>query len=215
MKNLNKYIDHTLLKPEASSKDIELLCKEARTHQFFAVCVNPQWVKLATSLLKGTDVAVCTVVGFPLGATLSTVKAFETRMCVDAGATEIDMVIDIGAAKEGDWSKVRDDIASVVEAASGRLVKVILETCLLTPEEIRQACVAAMEAKAQFVKTSTGFSKGGATLEAVKIMKDTVTDQLSVKASGGIRSYESALEMIEAGADRLGTSSGVNILKMI
>ncbi len=212
MKNLNKYIDHTLLKPQAQQKDIEALCKEAKNHDFFAVCVNPHWVKLASSLLEGSDVAVCTVVGFPLGATLSTVKAFETRMCVDNGATEIDMVINIGAAKNGDWDLVQDDIATVVEAASGRLVKVILETCLLSPEEIKKASQAAMKAKAQYVKTSTGFSHEGATLEAVKIMKETVGDHLSVKASGGIRNYEDAIKMIEAGADRLGTSSGIAIV---
>lgn len=212
MENLNKYIDHTLLKPEACEADIKKLCKEAREHHFKAVCVHPHWVKKAVELLSGSDVAVCTVVGFPLGTTLSSVKAFETRMCVDGGATEIDMVIDLSSAKAGQWDLVTKDIASVVEAASGRLVKVIIESCLLTDDEIRRACRAALEAKAQFVKTSTGFSTGGASLHAVKLMKETVGDELFVKASGGIRDRETALSMIEAGASRIGTSSGISIV---
>lgn len=213
MESLNKYIDHTLLKPEATTEQIQKLCEEAATHDFATVCVNPTHVKEACELLEGTSVGVCTVIGFPLGANLSGVKAFETRMAVDQGAKEIDMVINIGAIKDKDWSKVENDIHAVVEAASGRTVKVILETCLLTDEEIIKACQCAVQAKAHYVKTSTGFSTGGATPEAVKLMKDTVGESCKVKASGGIRDKEAAVKMIELGANRLGTSSGVAIVK--
>lgn len=212
MENLNKTIDHTLLKPDALSSDIIKLCKEAKTHHFATVCIHPSHVKKAVEILTDTDVGVCTVVGFPLGATLSSVKAFETRMAVDRGAKEIDMVINIGALKEKNYTLVEKDIAAVVEAASGRLVKVILETCLLSEEEIIKACRCAMEAKAQFVKTSTGFSTSGASLEAVKLMKKTVGDSLGVKASGGIKNADQAKSFLEAGASRIGTSSSLAII---
>jgi deoxyribose-phosphate aldolase len=213
MESLNKYIDHTLLKPEATSEQIQKLCEEALTHEFATVCVNPGHVQEAAELLEGSSTGVCTVIGFPLGATLSSVKAFEARMAIDQGAKEIDMVINVGSIKDKDWSKVENDIHAVVEAASGRLVKVILETCLLTDEEIVKACQLAVQAKAHYVKTSTGFSTGGATPEAVKLMKETVGDDCKVKASGGIRDKEAALKMIELGAERLGTSSGIAIIQ--
>ena len=212
MKTLNKYIDHTLLKPTASENDIKRLCEEALEHDFATVCIHPIHLKLAKSILDTSDVALCTVVGFPLGTNFSSAKAFETRLALDFGANEIDMVMDIGAAKEGLWKEVTDDIHSVVEAASGRTVKVILETCLLEPEEIVKACKCAKEAGAQFVKTSTGFSTAGATVEAVKLMKETVGDSMEVKASGGIRDTKTAQEMIDAGATRLGTSSSLAII---
>lgn len=212
MKTLNKFIDHTLLKPDATEDQINKLCEEAILHDFATVCINPTHLKYAKGLLNGTNVGLCTVIGFPLGAGLSSVKAFETRMCLDLGATEVDMVMDIGAAIEGRWEDVTRDMSAVVEAASGRTVKVILETCLLDNDMIAKACKCAMEAKAHFVKTSTGFSTGGATLEAVKIMKETVGDELQVKASGGIRDVDTAKKMIEAGASRLGTSSSLKIV---
>ncbi len=212
MENLNQMIDHTLLKPTATKSDIRKLCQEARTHKFKTVCVNPCYIKESVANLEGSGVGVCTVIGFPLGATLRNVKSFEARLAVDAGATEIDMVINIGALKEGRLDYVRDDIASVVEASAGRIVKVILETSLLTDKEIIQGCKCAKEARAHFVKTSTGFADGGATLEAVRLMKETVGKELKVKASGGIRDRETALAMIEAGASRLGTSSSLKIM---
>ncbi|MCF8058341.1 MAG: deoxyribose-phosphate aldolase [Bacteriovoracaceae bacterium] len=212
MEKLNKYIDHTLLKPDATEEAIRKLCLEAKENNFATVCLNPTHIKLAKSLIGSSKVGICTVIGFPLGAGLSSVKAFETRLCIDLGANEIDMVINIGAVKDGRFEDVTDDISEVVEAASGRTVKVILETCLLTNDEIIEACKAALKAKAHFVKTSTGFSTGGATVEAVKLMKETVGDKLLVKASGGVRSYEDAMAMIEAGASRLGTSSSLAIV---
>lgn len=212
MKSLNKFIDHTLLKPTATESQIEDLCQEALENDFATVCINPCHVSKAVELLADSGVGVCTVIGFPLGANLSGTKAFEARMAVDQGANEVDMVANIGAIKEGNWSEVASDISSVVEAAGGRVVKVILETCLLTPEEIVKACEAAVKAKAHFVKTSTGFSDGGATVEAVKLMKETVGKHCEVKASGGIRDGDTAKAMIEAGATRLGTSSGVAII---
>lgn len=213
MESLNKYIDHTLLKPTATEDQIQDLCEEALQHGFATVCVNPVHVKLAHELLEASEVGICTVIGFPLGATLSSVKAFETRVAIDQGANEIDMVANIGAIKEGNWHRVKVDMESVVEAASGRTVKVILETCLLDIEEIKKACEVAVEAKVHFVKTSTGFSTGGATLEVVKLMKETVGNHCKVKASGGIRDQKTAKEMIAAGADRLGTSSGITIVE--
>lgn len=212
MKNLNQMIDHTLLKSTASTQDIKNLCAEARTHEFKTVCVQPSQVKTAIKELEGSEVEVCTVIGFPLGATLSNVKSFEARLAVDAGAHEVDMVINLGALKEKDKQFVTDDIASVVEAAAGRTVKVIIESSLLSDEEIIMACQCAMEAKAHFVKTSTGFADGGATIHAVELMKKTVGDELEVKASGGIRDRETALAMIHAGATRLGTSSSLKII---
>ena len=209
-----KMIDHTLLRPEASKEQIRKLCLEAAEYGFHSVCVNSSYVYYCAGLLKGTDVKVCTVIGFPLGAASTAVKAAETRAAVSDGAGEVDMVIHVGMIKSGDWDYVRQDIASVVEAASGRaIVKVILETCLLTKEEIVEACKICKEAGADFVKTSTGFSTGGAKEEDVSLMRKTVGPDMGVKASGGIRSLEDAARMVKAGADRLGTSSGIAIAK--
>ncbi len=211
--NLAKYIDHTILKPDATKEDIRILCEEAKTYGFASVCVNPYWVSYAKQLLQDTDVAICTVVGFPLGATPACVKAYETSQAIEDGADEIDMVINIGALKSQDTQTVLEDIKAVVKASKQKLVKVIIETCLLTDEQKRLACQLALEAQADFVKTSTGFSNHGATLVDVALMKSVVKDQAKVKASGGIRDYATAMSMIEAGASRLGTSSGVKITK--
>ena len=238
MKKLSKYIDHTLLKADATASQIETLCQQAKQYDFASVCVNGGFVKKCSELLKDTDVKVCCVVGFPLGAMDSKSKADETRNCVangakeidmatnvaphnlgetiDAiknGADEIDMVINISAAKDHNWQFVQDDIAAVVEAANGNTVKVIIETCLLTDEEKVEACKCAVRAKADFVKTSTGFSKAGATVEDVKLMRKTVGDCCQVKAAGGIRTYSDAIKMIEAGADRLGCSASIAIVE--
>ncbi len=210
---LNKYIDHTLLKADATSAQITELCKEAKEYDFASVCVNTCYVPLASSLLKDSDVKVCCVVGFPLGAMSSSAKAFETKQAIEDGAQEIDMVIKIGAAKEGDWQSVEDDIRTVKEACGTTLLKVIIETCLLTDEEKVQACKAAVNAGAEFVKTSTGFSTAGATIADVALMKQTVGDKAKVKAAGGIRSLKDAQAMIEAGADRLGCSAGIKIME--
>ncbi len=209
-----KYIDHTLLKPDAARGEIIQLCNEAKEYQFASVCVNPTYVKLCASLLKSTDVKVCTVIGFPLGATLGKVKAFETHAACDDGATEIDMVINIGELKSKNYDLVEADIAAVVEAAklSRALVKVILETCLLTDEEKVIASVLAKNAGADFVKTSTGFSKAGATVEDVALMRKAVGEAMGVKASGGVRDYASAKKMVEFGATRIGASASVKIL---
>ncbi len=212
MKNLNQMIDHTLLKPTATRADIRKLCAEAKTHKFKTVCVQPCHIKNSITELEGSDVGVCTVIGFPLGATLSNVKSFEARLAVDAGATEIDMVINIGALKDRNTKFITDEIASVVEAAAGRTVKVIIESSLLSDDEIKMACKCAKEARAHFVKTSTGFAEGGATVHAVKLMKETVGDALEVKASGGIRDEQTARDMIEAGATRLGVSASLQII---
>lgn len=213
MKPLNKYIDHTLLKPIATKADIEKLCLEAKQHDFASVCINPYWVSYCAELLKDTDVKVCTVIGFPLGASSSNSKYHEALQAVSDGADELDMVINIGALKDRNTMQVVDDIKMVVKAAEGRVVKVIIETCLLTDEEKTLACKAAMSAKASFVKTSTGFSTGGATIEDVKLMKSIVQDELEVKASGGVRSLEDMMAMIDAGATRIGTSSGVILMQ--
>lgn len=210
--NLAKTIDHTLLKPDACQADIERLCQEAVTHGFFSVCVNSSWVKTAHAALQGTEIAVAAVTGFPLGAMTTTAKAFETAQAVADGATEIDTVLHIGRLKQGDETYVREDLRTVVDAAAGRAVKVIFETCLLTDEEKICACHLAVEAGAAFVKTSTGFSTGGATREDVRLMHRTVDTRCQVKASGGIRDRAAALAMIEAGATRLGTSAGIAIL---
>ncbi|WP_243648686.1 deoxyribose-phosphate aldolase [Hazenella coriacea] len=212
LKVIASMIDHTLLKPEATKEQIQVLCEEAKTHQFASVCVNPYWVKESASLLKGTEVKVCTVIGFPLGATTKEVKAFETREAIQQGATEIDMVLNIGALKSGDVDQVKEDIVAVVEAAQGMTVKVILETGLLTDDEIVQACELSKAAGAHFVKTSTGFGHGGATVEAVQLMRKTVGADLGVKASGGVRDHATVIQMIEAGANRIGASSGVAIV---
>ncbi len=207
------YIDHTLLKPEATAQQIEQLCQEARTHNFAAVCVNPGYVKLAAQLLAGSEVKICTVVGFPLGATLTEVKVFETEQVIQHGATEVDMVINIGALKGGQAAIVEQDIAAVVEAAHRHqaLGKVIIETALLTNAEKVLACQLAEKAGADFVKTSTGFGGGGATVEDVSLMRQTVGPNVSIKASGGIKTLAQARQLITAGATRLGTSAGATI----
>lgn len=208
------YIDHTLLKAEATQSQIETLCEEAKEYSFCSVCVNPTWVSLAANLLKGTDVKVCTVIGFPLGATTAETKAFETVNAIHNGAKEIDMVINVGALKGGDIETVKRDIEAVVNAAKDQaLVKVIIETSLLTDEEKVTACRLSVEAGADFVKTSTGFSTGGATVTDIKLMRKTVGPNIGVKASGGVRTAADAKAMIEAGATRIGASSGVNIVK--
>ena len=210
---LNKYIDHTLLKQDATVEQINRLLSEAKDYDFASVCVNPCWVAHAKSGLETTDVKVCTVVGFPLGATTSAVKSFETKEAIQNGADEIDMVINVGALKSGYVDLVESDIRAVVEASGDKLVKVIIEACLLTAEEKVQACHLAQKAGAYFVKTSTGFSTGGATLSDVKLMRQTVGPDMGVKAAGGARSYTDAVAFVEAGATRIGTSSGVAILK--
>lgn len=213
MKSVVAKIDHTLLKADARKEDIVQLANEAKEYGFASVCVNPVWVETAAEVLKDVpNVKVCTVIGFPLGASALQVKAFETAQAIADGAKEIDMVINIGALKAGDDDLVVRDMIGVVEKAEGKaLVKVILETCLLTPEEIVRACRLAVSAGVDFVKTSTGFSTGGATIEAVALMAKTVGPGIGVKASGGVRSLEDALAMIEAGATRLGSSAGVAI----
>lgn len=202
-----------MLAPQATVSQIRKLCEEAVKYHFASVCVNSCHVALCAELLKGTGVNVCTVVGFPLGAMSTKAKAFEAECAVADGAVEIDMVINVGALKDENWTFVEDDIRAVKKACGGKLLKVILETCLLTDDEIVRACQLSEAAGADYVKTSTGFSKGGATAEAVSLMKKTVGDRLGVKASGGIRDRESALKMIEAGASRLGCSAGVKIME--
>lgn len=206
-------IDHTLLKPEASEGDIRKLCEEAAEFGFASVCVNPAWVKKACEFLRGTDVPVCTVIGFPLGATLPDVKAYEARRSIFNGAKEVDMVINVGALKSGDDCAVEDDIRAVADAAheNNVLCKVIIETALLTDEEKVRACLASKNAGADFVKTSTGFAKGGATVEDVNLMRRTVGRALGVKASGGVKGIDDARKMFEAGATRIGASVGVKI----
>ncbi|MFS9029082.1 deoxyribose-phosphate aldolase [Streptococcus cristatus] len=210
---LNKYIDHTLLKADASQEQIETLIEEAKKYDFASVCVNPTWVSFAAQALKATDVKVCTVIGFPLGANTPELKAFETSDAIQNGANEVDIVINIGALKSRNFDLVERDIRAVVEAAKGTLVKVIIETCLLTDDEKVKACQIAQKAGADFVKTSTGFSTGGATVEDVALMRKTVGSDMGVKASGGARSYEDALAFIKAGATRIGASSGVAIME--
>ena len=215
MKNLNKHIEHTLLKQDAKLEDFIKLFNEAKEHQFLGVCINPAYVKLAKEHLKDSDVKVVTVIGFPLGANRSDVKAFETSKAVGDGADEIDMVINVTAMKNKDYNFVVNDIKAVKAACQDKPLKVILETDLLEKDEIKKACELCIEAKADFVKTSTGFVKGGvvAKAEDVKLMYETVSPYgLKVKASGGIRDKEAALKMLEAGAERLGTSSGVKIV---
>ena len=210
---LNKYIDHTLLKPDASQEQIETLIEEAKKYDFASVCVNPTWVSFAAQALKATDVKGCTVTGFPLGANTPELKAFETNDAIQNGANEVDTVINIGALKSRNFDLVERDIRAVVEAAKGTLVKVIIETCLLTDDEKVRACQIAQKAGADFVKTSTGFSTGGATVADVALMRQTVGPDMGVKASGGARSYEDALAFIKAGATRIGASSGVAIME--
>lgn len=212
---LASYIDHTLLKPEASREQIRAVCNEAKQYHFASVCVNSCWVPLIAEELKGSGVSVCCVIGFPLGASLSSVKAFEAREAVAAGAQEIDMVINVGAVKSGGWELVKEDIVAVNAAKGTAKLKVIIETCLLTDEEKVRVCQIAKEAGADFVKTSTGFSTGGATVHDVGLMRRTVGPEMGVKASGGIRTLEDALAMIEAGASRLGASAGVKIIEAL
>jgi deoxyribose-phosphate aldolase len=209
---LARWIDHTLLKPDATQAEIEKICQEARDFGFASVCINPTWVPLGHKLLRGSSAKVCTVVGFPLGATLPEVKAAETRLVGEQGAQEIDMVINVGALKSGLLDLVEKDIRGVVRAAGRRVVKVILETCLLTDEEKVQACTIAQRAGADYVKTSTGFSSGGATVTDVALMRKVVGSKMGVKASGGVRTYEEACKMVEAGATRLGASASVAIV---
>ncbi len=213
--NLAGMIDHTLLKPDATPDQIAQLCFEARKYGFASVCVNPGWVQLCSQLLQGSPVKVCTVIGFPLGATAPEVKAFETQTAIDHGATEIDMVINIGALKARDLDLVAKDIRGVVQAAHARgpIVKVILETVLLTDEEKTIGCLISKEAGADFVKTSTGFAGGGATVHDIELMRRVVGPEMGVKASGGVRTYEDAESMVKAGATRIGASAGVKIIQ--
>ena len=212
MSDLAPYIDHTLLKPEATREQIESLCAEAAEHKFSTVCVNGSRVELAYSLLEESDVQVAAVVGFPLGSTDADSKRYETEVAIDQGAGEIDMVMNVGRFKDGDHDYIVREIRDVVEAADDHVVKVILETCLLTDTQIEQACKLVVQAQAHFVKTSTGFGSAGATIEHVKLMRETVGQFAGVKAAGGIRDAATARAMIEAGATRLGTSNGIAIV---
>lgn len=212
--NYAKMIDHTLLKTEAQKKDLDKLINEAKKYNFMSVCVSPIWVKYAADLLKNTDVKVCTVIGFPQGATPTPVKVFETQNAIENGANEVDMVISIGLLKDKEYDAVENDIKAVVNVAKGKaLTKVIIEACLLTDEEKIMACKLAKKAGADFVKTSTGFSTGGATAYDVQLMRKTVGTSMGVKASGGVRTKEEAQKMIEAGANRIGTSNGIAIVE--
>lgn len=213
MDNLNKYIDHTLLKPSATKDDIKKLCADAAKYDFASVCVNPCYVKLCSELLKGTQVKVCTVIGFPLGANTTKTKVYETELAYDDGCDEFDMVINVGALKEGDLSLVSSDISAVVKAAKGKTVKVIIETFYLTDEEKATATRLAVNAGADFVKTCTGFNEGKATSHDVKLMFGAAEGKAKIKASAGIRDLKTALELIDAGAERLGTSAGVAIIE--
>lgn len=210
--NLAAYIDHTLLKPEAVIDDIIKLCHEAAEHKFAAVCVNPGYIGLAAHLLAGTDVKVATVIGFPLGATFSMVKILEAKEAVARKADELDMVMNISAAKTGNWAAVTDEIRQIVKVAEGKLVKVIIETAVLTEDEKKRACGAVVEGGAHFVKTSTGFLQGGATVDDVRLLSEVAGNAIGVKASGGIRTRADAEAMIAAGATRLGTSAGLKII---
>lgn len=214
LQNIASMIDHTLLKQDATEDQIRKLCQEALEYSFASVCINPSYVPFCSELLKGSSVKVCTVIGFPLGAASTRSKAFEAKDAIENGALEVDMVINVGAVKSGNWDFVQSDIESVVAAAKGKaLVKVIIETCLLTDEEKVHVCKICKSAGADFVKTSTGFSTGGATVEDVQLMRQVVGPEMGVKASGGIRDAASASAMINAGANRLGTSAGIAIVK--
>lgn len=212
MMNYNRMIDHTILRADATQKMVKKIVDEAKRYHFASVCINPAWVSFCAKELAGSDVKVCTVIGFPLGANTTAVKAFETKDAINNGADEIDMVINIGALKDGNEQLVLADIKAVVEAAGNKCVKVIIETCLLSKEEIVLACQLAKAAKATFVKTSTGFSTGGATPEDVALMKETVGDELEVKAAGGVRSFADMEKVIKAGATRIGTSCGCKLI---
>lgn len=212
--NINKLIDHTALKPNTNKESILKLIAEAKTYDFASVCVNPCWVALAHQELKNTDVKVCTVIGFPLGANTTEVKVFETKDAIEKGAQEIDMVINIAMLKDKEYDYVENEIHQIVEAAKDKaIVKVIIETCLLTDEEKIKACELSQKASADFVKTSTGFSTGGATVHDIALMRKTVGAEMGVKASGGVHTHEEALAMVEAGATRIGASAGVKLLK--
>lgn len=213
MKPLNKYIDHTILKPFAQKDAVVKLCEEAKQYDFASVCINPSYIPLCRELLEGTDVKVCTVIGFPLGATSTASKAYETEVAYNDGCDEFDMVINVGKLKDKQYDYVKRDIEAVVQAAHGKCVKVIIETDLLTDEEKVAAVKLSCEAGACFVKTCTGFTAGKATVEDIKLMKANVTEGVQVKASSGIRTYEDAMALIEAGADRLGTSAGIAIIE--
>lgn len=211
--NIAKYIDHTILKPQATVEEVKKLCVEAKEYNFASVCVNGCHTKLVSTELAGSDVKTCVVVGFPLGAMTKETKAFETSDAIKNGASEIDMVINVGALKDKNYALVKEDIEAVVNAAKGKaVVKVIIETCLLTDEEKIKACEISKEAKADFVKTSTGFSTGGATTEDIGLMRKTVGKDLGVKASGGVRDYKAAMDMINAGASRIGSSNSIAIV---
>lgn len=211
--NYNKMIDHTVLKADTPLETVKRICDEAMEYGFASVCINPCHVAYCADYLKDSDVNICTVIGFPLGANTSAVKAFETKDAIANGADEIDMVMNIGALKDKNYDLVRDDVKAVVEAANGTLVKVILETCLLTEDEIKKACELCVEAKADYVKTSTGFSTRGATIEDVRIMKEAVHGKAKVKAAGGVRTPEDMVKIVAAGADRIGTSAGCSLVK--
>lgn len=212
--NINKLIDHTALKPNTNKESILKLIAEAKTYDFASVCVNPCWVALAHQELKNTDVKVCTVIGFPLGANTTEVKVFETKDAIEKGAQEIDMVINIAMLKDKEYDYVENEIHQIVEAAKDKaIVKVIIETCLLTDEEKIKACELSQKAGADFVKTSTGFSTGGATVHDIALMRKTVGAEMGVKASGGVHTHEEVLAMVEAGATRIGASAGVKLLK--
>ena len=211
--NYNKMIDHTVLKADTPLETVKRICDEAMEYGFASVCINPCHVAYCADYLKDSDVNVCTVIGFPLGANTSAVKAFETKDAIANGADEIDMVMNIGALKDKNYDLVRDDVKAVVEAANGTLVKVILETCLLTEDEIKKACELCVEAKADYVKTSTGFSTRGATIEDVRIMKEAVHGKAKVKAAGGVSTPEDMVKIVAAGADRIGTSAGCSLVK--
>lgn len=211
--NYSKFIDHTNLKQDASINDIKILCEEAIKFDFMSVCINPCFVKYAHDVLLDSEVKVCTVIGFPLGANTTKTKIYETKQALKDGADEIDMVINVSALKDKKYDYVKNEISKIKKVCKNKILKVILETCLLTDEEIVKACELSLEAKADFVKTSTGFSKGGATVEAVALMRKSVGDKCGVKASGGIKTFEDMQKMIDAGASRIGTSSGVKLLE--
>ena len=213
---LSRMIDHTILKADATKEEVQALCKEAKEYNFASVCINPSHISLAKKELQGTEVKVCTVIGFPLGANATEVKKFETKVAIEDGATEVDMVINVGKLKEKDYDYVLKDIEAVVEAAKGKaIVKVIIETSLLNDEEKKIACLLSKKAGADFVKTSTGFSTGGATEEDIRLMRETVGEEMGVKASGGVRTYDDAIKMINAGATRIGASASINIVNKV
>jgi len=211
--DIARLIDFTALRPEMTGEQIEKLCKEARQYHFYSVCINPYFIPLAKAFLGDAEVKICTVVGFPLGATLSQVKVYEAKEAAKMGAQEIDMVINVSALKDKDYQKVLQEIRLVVRAVPGLLCKVILENCLLTDEEKKIACQIVLEAGAHFVKTSTGFDKGGATIADIRLMRKVVGNHLGIKAAGGIRDYKTALQMIKAGATRIGASQGIQIVE--